>query len=253
MVEQLYGKLAQYYDLIYGKKDYAKETRFLESLIKQNRVSGKDILEVGCGTGNHTVYLNKKYDVLGMDFSNDMLAVARKKLPDVRFIHGDMRKFNLHRKFDVVLCLFSVMHYNYSYNDLEKTLKNFYNHVNDDGLVIFDMGFNKERFQANRPVDIINADNRDGGNDTHITRVAKMSKEGDFGVLRMGYVLVRGNKFDFGLDEHKLRIFDSLKVKDLCEKIGFDVKIYSGYKHRSWNAKSKKYVIFACRKNNLKL
>ena len=56
----LYKKYAKYYDLIYSKKDYVNETKFILSMIRQNKVKGKNILEVGCGTGGHAIFLFRR-------------------------------------------------------------------------------------------------------------------------------------------------------------------------------------------------
>ncbi len=50
------------------------------------------ILDVGCGTGASTARLKKLFpnaEVEGLDFSEEMLAEAKKNLPDVKFVCGD--------------------------------------------------------------------------------------------------------------------------------------------------------------------
>ena len=44
-----YQQMAKYYDLFYKKKNYDKESKFLENLINKR----KTILDIGCGTGLH--------------------------------------------------------------------------------------------------------------------------------------------------------------------------------------------------------
>ncbi len=49
-----------------------------------------NVLEVGCGTGRHTIRLvGQKNNVTGIDISEGMLSKAKEKLPSVHFIHGD--------------------------------------------------------------------------------------------------------------------------------------------------------------------
>lgn len=49
-----------------------------------------DILEIGCGTGRHTLRLSQDNYVTGIDISAGMLAVAQEKLPaSVRLIEAD--------------------------------------------------------------------------------------------------------------------------------------------------------------------
>ena len=52
--------------------------------------SNKKILEIGCGTGRHTQRLVEQSNtVVGIDLSEGMLSQAKKKLPEVNFIHAD--------------------------------------------------------------------------------------------------------------------------------------------------------------------
>ena len=73
-------------------------------------VSGSTILDIGCGTGRHSVEFAKRgYKVTGLDLSEGMLAQARAKGllagVEVNWIHGDATSFSLDETFDVALCL----------------------------------------------------------------------------------------------------------------------------------------------------
>ena len=59
------------------KKNYHLETNFIRSIIKDFSGDNVKILDVGCGTGGHTLELLKGYDVTGIDIS-DMLEIAKK-------------------------------------------------------------------------------------------------------------------------------------------------------------------------------
>ena len=70
-------------------------------------VVGKKILDVGCGTGRHTIRLAQAgAEVTGVDFSDKMLAVARKKAEglQVRFVQADLRSIPIDESFDMVTC-----------------------------------------------------------------------------------------------------------------------------------------------------
>src|SRR3989449_11468012 len=106
----MYRQLANYYDEIYHFKDYQKEAEKIETLINQYKKSpGNNLLDVACGTGNHIAYFKQHYNVDGLDFSPEMLRIARKKHPDVVFHRGDMTSFKLKARFDVIKCLFSAI------------------------------------------------------------------------------------------------------------------------------------------------
>ena len=242
-MDYLYKKFAKYYDLCYSGKDYVKETKFLEALIKKHKIKGKKILEVGSGTGNHAVHLEKKgFDIIGVDLNKEMLAVARKKSKKIKFFQGDMHSFNIKGEFDIILCLFSTMHYNTNISDLKKTLKNFYKHLKKGGLLVFDMGFNQERYSAKHP-------SHTGSwsrGDVELVRFMKSRRVKNHALIHGAYILFKDNKFYFGAETHTLGIFKTLDVKNLAERVGFNVKVYSDYKLVPWRGSSKKYVVFSC-------
>jgi 2-polyprenyl-3-methyl-5-hydroxy-6-metoxy-1,4-benzoquinol methylase len=71
---------------------------------------GSSILDVGCGTGRHAIELARRgFAVTGIDLSQAMLSVARKKADleglAVEFVQADARSFDLVRVFDAAICL----------------------------------------------------------------------------------------------------------------------------------------------------
>ena len=73
---------------------------------------GARVLDVPCGQGRHTHLLAEAgYNVHGVDYSRDLLAVARKRGtgPNLRYTRGDMRRLpkDWTRRFDAVLNLFT--------------------------------------------------------------------------------------------------------------------------------------------------
>jgi SAM-dependent methyltransferase len=65
----------------------------------------KTIVDVGCGTGHHSLALAEAgFDVVGIDASPDMVAVARKVAPGVRFEVADLTSWPVASPFDGALC-----------------------------------------------------------------------------------------------------------------------------------------------------
>lgn len=63
---------------------YGEEARYLQRLIPP----GKTVLEIGCGTGALLAALRPARGI-GIDFSGAMIEVARRRHPELTFIHGD--------------------------------------------------------------------------------------------------------------------------------------------------------------------
>ena len=87
-----FNEYAEIYDELYSAaSDYGKEVDFYDKLLRKNNC--KSILEVGCGAGHRgKLFKDKGYEYLGLDISEEMLRIARRKYPDVRFVQGDVRK-----------------------------------------------------------------------------------------------------------------------------------------------------------------
>lgn len=135
----MYEKLAEYYDEIYHFKNYEREAEKIEALIQQHKKSpGNRLLDVACGTGNHIAYLKQRYIIEGLDFSSDMLRIARKKYPDVTFHQGDMTNFKLKDRFEVITCLFSAIGHVKTKTRMRRAVRNMANHLQPGGLMILE-------------------------------------------------------------------------------------------------------------------
>jgi len=71
---------------------------------------GSSILDVGCGTGRHSIELAKRaFTMTGVDISSGMLATARKDAQEagveVEWIHADATQFASDKLFDAAICL----------------------------------------------------------------------------------------------------------------------------------------------------
>lgn len=89
-------------------KDTIKEVDFIEEELKLHKEYS--ILDIGCGTGRHSVELAKRgYKMTGLDISESMLKEAQKKADEenvsIELIHADATEFRLDKKFDACICL----------------------------------------------------------------------------------------------------------------------------------------------------
>jgi len=139
-----YGK---YYDMLYADKDYEREVDFLEEIFQRySRYTLRTILDVGCGTGGHAVPLAKRgYEVTGIDVSRVMIDKARENARnnkvEISFDVMDIRKLQLDRRFDVCICMFSVIDYLVKNRDVQYGLCNIRKHLKKEALFIFDFWY----------------------------------------------------------------------------------------------------------------
>jgi 2-polyprenyl-3-methyl-5-hydroxy-6-metoxy-1,4-benzoquinol methylase len=107
-----------------------------------HRMGGRRIADFACGTGNVAVGLSLEgFDVTGVDYSPDMLKVARAKARQykaaAKFISGDITKVNLRRQFDLLLCLGNAIPQFTSNRKLGWLLANCKSHLHEGGHLIF--------------------------------------------------------------------------------------------------------------------
>lgn len=137
MGDKQYSKLAKYYDKIIGDRNATVE--LIENLILENNPNAKNILELACGTGAVLKPFSKIYDVYGLDLSKEMISLARKNVPKAKLFNVSMTKFNLNKKFGVILCLFDSINHLISFSDWEKVFVNVEKHLDENGIFIFDI------------------------------------------------------------------------------------------------------------------
>ena len=69
-----------------------------------SRLEGKKVFEVGCGDGQLLNYISEKgLDVLGLDFSKNLLVIAKKNYPNLKFINKDICNYKTKEKFDGII------------------------------------------------------------------------------------------------------------------------------------------------------
>lgn len=146
----VFGRYSSYYDLLYKDKNYSAEAQFVRDLLTRFRPGGRDILELGCGSGGHAFELAQLgYNLHGLDLSRDMLDVAEKQLTQqpeniqsqVQFSQGDIRQFDLSRQFDSVISLFHVISYLPTLADIRQTFQRVNRHLRTDGIFLFDVWY----------------------------------------------------------------------------------------------------------------
>lgn len=106
--ERFFDEHAAVYDENEFTKNTLAEVGYVEKELSLS--PGAAILDVGCGTGRHSIELAKRgYAVTGLDFSSAMLAKAKQAARaagvDVNWIQSDATRFSFPGKFDAAICL----------------------------------------------------------------------------------------------------------------------------------------------------
>ena len=117
-VKKLYALgSARWYDSFKPAWNYlvaSKAEKQLGLFLKNNTGGNKSVLELGCGTALNLKKIGDLKRYLGLDFSPDMLKIAKGKfstLPNVKFQQKDITKLDdINEKFDIIICTWVLSH-----------------------------------------------------------------------------------------------------------------------------------------------
>lgn len=133
-----FSKVAKIYNEVIGDLDYEAWTNDVLFLANKHKKSIKTVLDLACGTGSHLEFLEKKYNCIGIDQSEEMVKQAKQNVKS-KVVVGDMRTFNLNQKFDAVFCLYDSLNNLTEEEELTQTFKQITKHLNKEGILIFDV------------------------------------------------------------------------------------------------------------------
>lgn len=149
-MNEVFLKYANYYDIINEGKNYQLEADKINDIIKSKDSKAISVLDLGCGSGIHANYLaNMGFEVTGVDFSSEMIAIANKKRENeyslnkhrLNFIQGDIRSIELGKQFDVIISMFHVFSYLNSNIDLSSAYSVINKHLKLNGIFIYDFWY----------------------------------------------------------------------------------------------------------------
>lgn len=84
-------------------KERSRPAKDLLSMV--HLVNPSYIVDLGCGPGNSTELISERYphaEIVGVDSSPEMLAAARKRLPQVNFIESDIVHWKAKKPADLI-------------------------------------------------------------------------------------------------------------------------------------------------------
>ncbi|MTT32489.1 methyltransferase domain-containing protein [Terrilactibacillus sp. BCM23-1] len=139
-----YDYFAQLYDELMNDAPYDQWLDFFYRTLNDNQLPSAKILDVGCGTGELALKLIRdKFDVTGVDLSENMLAMAKEKAEHANLsfplFQQDMRELELGSTFDLVLIFCDSLNYLETLDDVKQTFQRVYEHLNEGGALLFDV------------------------------------------------------------------------------------------------------------------
>jgi cyclopropane fatty-acyl-phospholipid synthase-like methyltransferase len=99
---------------------------------------GNDVLELGCGPGMAAAQLSAGRRYVGVDLSEGQISIARVRVPDATFVHGDLTAMEFEpASFDGVVAFYVFMHV--PQQDLEPTFQRIYSWLRPGGRLMLSL------------------------------------------------------------------------------------------------------------------
>lgn len=217
----MYSNWAHLYDDIYDTfKDYAAEAARIKELISERLPAARTLLDVACGTGKHLEALSPHYDGEGVDSEPQMLGVAKKRLPDVPLHHGDMRTFDLGRRFDVITCLFSAIGHLKSSGELNHAIDNMERHLNSPGLLIVEPWISPEDWNDDNPINATFVDKPD----LKLVRMIHSQRRGRITRMETHFLVGKDRRIEHFDSEIEAFLFTDDEYTKAFERAGLKVE-----------------------------
>jgi len=133
-----------------------------------------------------------------------MLAEARRRLPDVEFVCGDMRSFDLGRRFDVIVCMFSSIGYMETTRDLAAAYRTFARHLDAGGVALVEPWFRPDVWRTDGPV----AAEVFRGAGGVVSRMNRSERDGNVSIMDMHHLVALGDEpVVHFVERHRMGLF----------------------------------------------
>jgi SAM-dependent methyltransferase len=215
----MFALTAQYYDLIYSFKNYGVEATKIRAAILKEHPNARSILDVACGTAEHAKLLSTEFAVDGIDLEPRFVEIARHKVPTGTFSVADMRSFEMTKKYDVVLCLFSSIGYLTQGDDVVRALECFAHHLAKDGIIVVESWLTPEDWRVGvlhtpPPVDLP---------DIKICRMNVSEQDGNVSRFRFHYLIATHTGVEYIQEDHQLALYTVYEMLQFFLRAGLTV------------------------------
>ncbi len=143
--EMEYRALAGCYDEMTQDVDYRAWADFLEALFARSGRPVRTVLDLACGTGTMTCLLAQRgYELIGVDFSPEMLAMAAEKGAEVAgekpiFLCQAMEELDLYGTVDACVCLLDSVNHVTVPENLQEAFHRVWLFLEPGGSFLFDV------------------------------------------------------------------------------------------------------------------
>ena len=140
---------SEYYLKVYSHRNQTEAERLVELIAKfWNLKANSSVLDMACGAGRHALIFAKfGYKVTAVDLSQQLISEAKKNAEqesiEIEFVISDILDFEISKKFDLAVNLFTSIGYFEKDNENFAVIKKANDLLNHSGYFVLDY-FNKD-------------------------------------------------------------------------------------------------------------
>ena len=109
-LSEIYDEFAKTYDENRGQFDLSE---LFDSFYARLNIQQGNLLDLGCGSGEafSRLFVERGWQVTGVDFSEQMLRLANRYVPEMETIHADITQVEFAQgQFDAIVAIYSLFH-----------------------------------------------------------------------------------------------------------------------------------------------
>lgn len=220
-----YNQQAKHYD-VFNQDNWTKAlNQTVEKILKKYKV--KSIVDLTCGTGSQVFWLAKKgYEIVGSDFNEKMLSIARQKAKisrlKIKLVKGDVRNVQL-GQFDAAITLANAIGH-LTKSDFAKALQNIHSNLKPKGLYLFDINNLAYLLKSNNITTLtIDWFKTLGRATVRDIQYSTINPEGILASYTTSYVQKNSKEFKKVSNSQTLQIYTAQQLKMILKQQGFKV------------------------------
>ena len=219
---EAYTDFAYVYDTLMDNTPYEEWCARITDILRRYGIKKDLVLDLGCGTGTLTELLAKEgYDMIGIDYSQEMLARAMEKREDsglqILYLLQDMREFELYGTVKAIVSVCDSLNYLLEEEDVIETFRLVNNYLDPKGLFIFD--FNTVYKYKEVIGDATIAENRE---DCSFIWENYYHEEDEINEYEVTFFVKEGELFRRFEETHYQRGYTPQQMKDFLAKSGLE-------------------------------
>jgi SAM-dependent methyltransferase len=218
--------------IVYAQGDYPSYSQqmseYLPNILEHFHIPTRGtLLDVACGEGSFAVQMaSKGWKVTGIDFSSEMLEIARQYAEEaglkIKFTRQDMRRIKVAGPFDLATCWFDALNYVLEADELTQVFSGINSALKPGGWFAFDMNtvyglaVGWQRQNCYIPQDKEN-----------LVEIQRPSYDFERQIATMhitAFIREPGGPWERMDEDHLERAFSLDVIQNCLKKAGFDVK-----------------------------